>query len=145
MSKNLLPMFSSRNFMALVLKFSLQSILSWFFYMVERVVQSDSFSCSTIYCRGCLFIIAYSCMKIRVGFWAPYSVPLIYVSLFCQYCTVLTTVQISSKSGIWYPQLCSSFSRLFWIFRVFGVSTNAIDILIGIPLICRLPWVVWSF
>ena len=45
------------------------------------------------------------------------------VCLFlCQYCTILINVALCWNPGAWYLQLCSSFSRLLWLFKVFHVS-----------------------
>ena len=45
------------------------------------------------------------------------------VCLFlCQYYTILINVALCWNPGAWYLQLCSSFSRLLWLFKVFHVS-----------------------
>ena len=49
--------------------------------------------------------------------------PLIYVSVFEPVsCGTYGTIQYGRKSGSLIPQLCSSFSRLLWLLRIFCVS-----------------------
>ena len=71
-------------------------------------------------------------MYLWVYFWALYSVPLIYMPVFVpvpysfDYCSFV----IFWNQGAWCLQLCSSFSWLFWLFRVFYVSTQILELFV---------------
>ena len=82
-----------------------------------------------------------------VCFWALYSVPLIHMAVFVPYCFDDCNFMVQFEIRTWlYLQFCSSFSGLFWLFRVlcafiqilelFALISweNAIGILIGIKL-----------
>ena len=61
-----------------------------------------------------------------VNFWAPYSVSLIYVSVFVPYHIILTTValQYSLKLGSLIPPAFFFFLKIVWLFRAFCVNIS---------------------
>ena len=146
MSKRVFPMFSSKSlqytalqqvfnpFGALSFCMVLQDVLILFFYM-----QLSSFPSTT---KGCLFSTVYPCLlccrliDCRCGvFWAFYSVPLIYISIFVSapYCFHDCRFQYSLKSGsviapaVLLPQDCFDYSGFFCFhknFKIIGSSSG---------------------
>ena len=125
---------------------SIGSVLISFFYM-----ELSSFP-STAYWRGCLCPIVYSsclcqktrCPKVQV-FISGLSI-LFHWSIFLflhQYHTVLMTVACSiiwNQEG-WFLQFYSSFSRLLWLFKVFGVSIWIEKFFVLV--LWKMPLVIW--
>ena len=113
MSKSVLPMFSSRNFMISNLTF--KSLIHFYFIFVYGVRKCFNFillhvAVSTIWARTILF-------------WLP---------LLCS---------IVWSQGAWFLQLCSSFSRLFCLFRIFHVSILTLKLFFLV--LWKMPLVFW--
>ena len=130
-------MFCSRSFIVSGLTF--RSLIHFEFILVYGVIKCSSFILlqmvdqfsqhqllKRLYFLHCIFLPPVSkirCPKIRCGFTSGLSV-LFHWSIFlslCQYHTALMTVAMyySLKSGSWFVQFHSSFSRLLWLFEFF--------------------------
>jgi len=66
-------------------------------------------------------------IELRVHFWALYSVPLIYVSVFVPvpYCIDDDSFVIELE-----VQLCFSFSTFLWLFEVFSGSIHILGLFV---------------
>ena len=168
MPKRVLPVFSSRSFLVSGLTF--KSLIHFEFILVHGVKEQSSLILLYVavqfsqhhLLKRCLFSIVYSCLLCHRLF-AHISVGLFLVSLVCStdlcVCFCASTIlfwwlwlcNIVWNQGVWYLQLRSSLSRLFWLFRFGGGGSllcfhtnfriicsssvkNAIGILIGIVL-----------
>ena len=95
-----------------------------------------------------------------VYFWALYSVPLIYISVFVSNVLfwLLKLCSVVWNQKVWYLQLCSSFSGLLWLSRVLLLFHTNLRLLFsiyvkkmplgfwwGLDWIYRWLYVVWTF
>ena len=128
MSKNVLSMFSSRSFMVLSLTFRSSSHFEFIFvYGVRKCSHSFSCSCplfpaplteetvfSPLYILASLVANQFT-ISMWAYFWALYSIPLIYVSVF------VPVPCCFDRPGGWYLQPCS-ISSFLWQYKVFCSS-----------------------
>ena len=150
MSVILLPMVYSRIFMVLSLTF--MSLIQFEFIFVYGVKKGglislfcmylsnflniiywvDSLYLTVCFCLLCQILID---VKVWVYFWALYSVPLIYMSVFMPVPCSIVLCQV-----VWFLKLCS-FSRLLWLFRLFCSSMYIFGILVLV--LWNTPLVSW--
>ena len=136
MSKNVLPMFSSKNFIVSVLMFRSFTHFEFIFVYGVRKYSSfillqmvDQFSQHHVL-KNCLFSNVYFCLvvkdKMSIGawiyLWAFYFVPLIYTSVFvsipyciddCGFVVEPEVTQVDSSSSILLSQDCLGYLRFF--------------------------------
>ena len=139
MSKRKLPMstFSTSTVSGLTLKYLIY--FQFIFIYDEKVVQFDILhnSCSvfpTIYWTACfLFSPVYISYLFYCRLTNQITVGLFLGSLFCfidlcicfvlvPYCSDCCSFEYNSKPGARCLQVCSFFSKLLWLFRIFHVS-----------------------
>ena len=138
MSSSVLPVFSCKSFIVYSLTF--RSLIHFEFIFAYGVRKCSNFILLHVAVQFSqhhllkrlslppLYIASFVKNKVSIGawvyFWAFCLVPLIYISVLCQYHTVLVTVALyyNLKSGRLIPPASFSFSRLLWLFTVFCVS-----------------------
>ena len=166
MSLSVLSMFSSKGFIVsgltfrslihfeFVFVYGVRSVLISFFYM-----QLSSFP-STIYLKGCLCLIVYSCLlcqnKVPIGtgvyLWVLYLVPLVYISVFvplpcylddCSFVVQSEVRKVDSSSSILLSQDCFGYSgslcfyvncEIFYSSSVKNVTGNLIGIALNLQI-----------
>ena len=145
LSKSVLPMFYSKSFRvsSLIFRFWIHfefifvyGIRESCFILLHRAVMFYS----TRYWRYCLFFTMYPCLLChRLGNYRCVGLSLCFISysidlyfhfvpgLYCiDYCRFVLTIVWSQ--GAWFLQFCFSFSRLFWLFMVFCVSIQIVNL-----------------
>ena len=144
MTKSVLPMFSSKSFRVSGLTFRSLIHFSLFFIWYQGVFYFHSFTCSCPVFPALLIEEAvFSPLSILASFikhkvticvwvylWAFYAVPLIYISVFvpvpycldnCSFLVQFEAREPDSSSWVF-------FSGLFWLFKVFFVSLQILEL-----------------
>ena len=144
MSKSTLPMFSSRSFM--VSGFAFRSLIHFEFIFVYGVRECSNFIflhiavqfsqhhllkrlSTVLFYLLCHWLMNHKFMSLLLGCLFCF----IDLCLFlCHHHAILITVALwsSLKLGSMIIQLCSTFLRLFWLLRVFCVSTQVLKLFV---------------
>ena len=126
-----------------------------FAYSVRKWSSGHFFTCLVFpktFIKDCLFPMVYSCHlchrlidHISMCFFLGSLFCFIDLCVYFSASTILLWLlylgSIVWNQEAWYLQLCSSFSRSCWLFRVFHSSVQILRL--SVFILWKIPWVFW--
>ena len=154
--QSVLPMFSSRSFIVSGLTF--RSLIHFEFIFVYSVRKCSSFILLQVVDQfsqhhllkrfvfyplyiPASFVEDKASIGVWIYLWAFYFDPLIYISVFVPVPYCLDDCGFVVESEGWFLQFHSSFSRLLWLFKVFCISIQIVEIIV--LALWKIPLVAW--